>query len=52
MDTFLSEVGFAVIVGRARLPFCGQKHTVRVATPMELGELIIAYAEQLRTRRS
>jgi len=43
MDTFLSEVGFAVIVGEAKLPFRGRRDTVRVATPLELGELIMAY---------
>jgi len=47
MDTFLSEVGFAIIVGDAKLPFRGQKETVRVATPQELGEVIEAYADLL-----
>lgn len=45
MDTFLSEVGFAVIVGEAKLPFRGRKETTRVATPLELGNLILSYAE-------
>jgi hydroxymethylpyrimidine pyrophosphatase-like HAD family hydrolase len=44
MDTFLSEVGFAVIVGEGKLPFRGRKETARVATPLELGELIFAYS--------
>src|SRR5438874_130912 len=48
MDTFLSEVGFAVIVGRAELPFRGQKETTRVATPVELGDLVQAYADLLK----
>jgi hydroxymethylpyrimidine pyrophosphatase-like HAD family hydrolase len=45
MDTFLAELGLAVIVGEAKLPFRGRKETVRVATPLELGELILAYAD-------
>lgn len=48
MDTFLSEVGFAVIVGGAKLSFRGKKETTRVATPMELGDLIFAYADLLK----
>jgi hydroxymethylpyrimidine pyrophosphatase-like HAD family hydrolase len=48
MDTFLSEVGCAVIVGGAKLPFRGRKETLRVATPVELGDLIQAYAEMLK----
>jgi hydroxymethylpyrimidine pyrophosphatase-like HAD family hydrolase len=50
MDNFLSEVGFAAIVGRASLPFRGRKQTVRVATPMELGELLLAYAERIKMK--
>jgi len=50
MDTFLSEVGFAVIVGRAKLSFRGRKETIRVATPVELGDLILAYAELLKQK--
>src|SRR5688572_22508413 len=48
MDTFLSELGCAVIVGGARLPFRGRKETLRVATPLELGELIQVYAGLLK----
>ncbi|HWN94675.1 MAG TPA: HAD hydrolase family protein [Methylomirabilota bacterium] len=48
MDTFLSEVGFAVIVGGAKLPFRGRTETLRVATPQELGDLILAYADFLK----
>jgi hydroxymethylpyrimidine pyrophosphatase-like HAD family hydrolase len=48
MDTFLAEVGFAVIVGNAKLSFQGRKQTIRVATPQELGELILAYADLLQ----
>jgi len=47
MDTFLSEAGFAVLVGEAKLPFRGRQETVRVSTPLELGELIVAYANGL-----
>jgi hydroxymethylpyrimidine pyrophosphatase-like HAD family hydrolase len=50
MDTFLSVVGLAVIVGPAKLSFRGQKETIRVATPLELGDLILAYADLLKAR--
>jgi hydroxymethylpyrimidine pyrophosphatase-like HAD family hydrolase len=50
MDTFLSEVGFAVLVGKSKLGFRGLKQTVRVATPVELGELLLAYADFLKPR--
>jgi hydroxymethylpyrimidine pyrophosphatase-like HAD family hydrolase len=48
MDTFLTEVGFAVIVGKLKLPFRGRKETIRVETPLELGDLILAYADLLK----
>jgi hydroxymethylpyrimidine pyrophosphatase-like HAD family hydrolase len=51
MDTFLSEVGFAVIVGEGKLRFKGRKETARVATPMELGELVLAFADLLKAKR-
>jgi len=44
MDTFLSEVGLAIIVGKAKLSFRGRKQTLRVDSPLELGELMLAYA--------
>jgi len=47
MDTFLSEVGFAVIVGGAPLPFCGTIDTLRVPSPAELGDAIIHLASLL-----
>ena len=50
MDTFLSTVGFAVIVGESKLSFRGKKETVRVSTPQELGELIHAYADLVDER--
>ena len=50
MDTFLSEVGFAVIVGRPNLSFRGRKETVHVATPLELGDLILAYGQFLKPK--
>ena len=50
MDTFLSEVGFAVIVGGAKLSFRGKKGTTRVETPLELGDLIFAYADLLKPK--
>ncbi len=45
MDTFLSEVGLAVVVGSAKLPFRGRHDTVRVHDPLELGELLLGYAD-------
>lgn len=50
MDTFLSEVGFAVIVGDAKLPFRGRSETIRVATPQELGDLMLAFAGFLKAK--
>jgi hydroxymethylpyrimidine pyrophosphatase-like HAD family hydrolase len=50
MDTFLSEVGFAVIVGEAKLSFRGRTETMRVSTPQELGDLILAYADFLKRK--
>ena len=50
MDTFLSEVGFAVIVGEAKLSFRGRSETMRVSTPQELGDLILAYADFLKRK--
>jgi hydroxymethylpyrimidine pyrophosphatase-like HAD family hydrolase len=44
MDTFLSEVGLAVIVGGSALPFRGTVDTMRVDSPLELGEAIIYLA--------
>lgn len=40
MDTFLSEVGLAAIVGGATLPYRGTMDTLRVDSPLELGEAI------------
>lgn len=45
MDTFLSEVGLAVIVGEAPLPYRGAVDTLRVDSPLELGEVIVHLAE-------
>jgi hydroxymethylpyrimidine pyrophosphatase-like HAD family hydrolase len=45
MDSFLSEVGLAVIVGGRRLSFMGKSDTLRVANPSDLGELLVAVAE-------
>ena len=50
MDNFLGEVGLAVIVGQARLSFRGRLETIRVPTPLKLGELILSYAELLKGR--
>lgn len=48
MDTFLSDVGCAVTVGGAKLPYRGRVESIKVETPAELGELIQAYSELLR----
>jgi hydroxymethylpyrimidine pyrophosphatase-like HAD family hydrolase len=48
MDSFLSEVGLAVVVGGAPLRFHGKSDTVRVANPSDLGELLITMAEVTR----
>ena len=48
MDTFLSEVGFAVIVGDAKVPYRGRSETIRVTTPQELGDLMLAFAKLLK----
>lgn len=45
MDSFLNEVGLAVIVGGADLPFKGKTDTLRVASPPELGSLIHSMAQ-------
>jgi hydroxymethylpyrimidine pyrophosphatase-like HAD family hydrolase len=44
MDSFLNEVGLAVIVGGSRLPFKGKFETTLVANPPELGHFISALA--------
>lgn len=43
MDSFLSEVGLAIVVGDAVLPYRGKKDTIRVGDPLHLGELICAF---------
>ena len=48
MDSFLNEVGLAILVGGAPLLFKGKSHTVRVANPPELGLFISALAQNSR----
>jgi hydroxymethylpyrimidine pyrophosphatase-like HAD family hydrolase len=48
MDSFLSEVGLAIIVGGASLRFCGKSDTARVGNPSDLGELLTAMAAVAR----
>jgi hypothetical protein len=48
MDTFLSEAGLAVIVGGAPLPFRGKFDTLRVNSPIDLGEFLSAMADAAR----
>ena len=44
MDTFLSGVGMAVIVGGRPLEFRGLEHTIRVANSFELGSVLFQVA--------
>jgi len=48
MDTFLSEVGLAIIVGGAVLPYRGKVDTMRVDSPGDLGNVILRMAELCR----
>src|SRR5688572_22730286 len=45
MDTFLSEVGLAIIVGGSVLPYRGKIDTLRVDGPADLGHVILRMAE-------
>jgi hydroxymethylpyrimidine pyrophosphatase-like HAD family hydrolase len=47
MDSFLNEVGLAVMVGRSELPFRGKVDTVRVPGPQELGDLILRFVHKV-----
>jgi hydroxymethylpyrimidine pyrophosphatase-like HAD family hydrolase len=48
MDSFLNEVGLAVVVGRSPLSFKGKFDTARVASPPELGHFISVLAQNSR----
>jgi len=48
MDTFLSETGMSIIVGKDPVPFRGKYETVTVDDPMDLGDLLTAWAELMR----
>ena len=48
MDTFLSEVGLAIIVGGSVLPYRGKVDTMRVDSPGDLGNVILRMAELCR----
>ena len=48
MDTFLGEVGLALIVGNDPLPFRGVRETVVVDGPGELGEFLHAFVGLIR----
>lgn len=50
MDSFLAEVGLAVIVGRANLPYSGTHSTIRVESPQQLGQLIAGLTERANKR--
>jgi hydroxymethylpyrimidine pyrophosphatase-like HAD family hydrolase len=45
MDTFLGEVGLAVLVGPMALPFRGTIETIRLADSAELGRLMFRLAD-------
>ncbi|MCU0759691.1 MAG: hypothetical protein MUF07_10935 [Steroidobacteraceae bacterium] len=45
MDNFLDGVGLAVQVGELDLPFHGRRHTLRVGSSLELGELLFRLAD-------
>jgi hydroxymethylpyrimidine pyrophosphatase-like HAD family hydrolase len=47
MDTFLGEVGLAVLVGPMALPFRGRIETIRLADSAELGSLMFRLAALL-----
>ncbi len=49
MDNFLDGVGLAVQVGDLDLPFRGRRHTLRVGSSLELGELLFRLADLHRT---
>ncbi len=51
MDTFLTDVGLAIVVGKDRIPFAGRRETLTVDDPRDLGELMISYANKIRERR-
>ena len=52
MDQFLSDLGLAVVVGDAELPYRGKKETARVPSPIELGDLIVAVADLTRQKKN
>jgi hypothetical protein len=45
MDTFLADVGLAVLVGRMDLPFRGKVETIRLEDSEALGQLLFRLAE-------
>ncbi len=49
MDTFLNEVGLAIMVGSASLPFCGRSGALRVASPADLGDVLFTVSEKYPT---
>jgi hydroxymethylpyrimidine pyrophosphatase-like HAD family hydrolase len=52
MDNFLSEMGLAIVVGGAPLPYQGKHQTMRVADPLELGETIKQFALLAQSKSS
>lgn len=52
MDSFLSELGMAVIVGDSELPYRGKIETARVRSPIELGDVIIAVGQLVKQKRT
>ncbi|MDQ2933243.1 MAG: HAD hydrolase family protein [bacterium] len=50
MDTFLNEMAFDVHVGTNVLPFQGSFCTVMVKDPLELGEILFAFADFAKSK--
>jgi hydroxymethylpyrimidine pyrophosphatase-like HAD family hydrolase len=48
MDTFLVNTGLSLIVGNDSLPYRGEKETLMVRDPIELGEMICSLARLAR----
>ena len=45
MDVFLKDVGLALMVGNASLPFRGVRCTIKLQTLVELGAVLFRLAE-------
>jgi hydroxymethylpyrimidine pyrophosphatase-like HAD family hydrolase len=52
MDNFLTVTGLALVVGNESLPYQGEKETLMVRDPIELGEMITCIAHLARSHSS